>query len=123
MTNDAEFLPAIGQSKEERTWATLSHLSIVAQIFLPILVFAPLVILMIKGNQMPFVKMQSKEVLNFQITLLLAGVAGCLLIVVGIGIVLLFALWLYSIVAGIIGAVKANEGVAYRYPINLRLIS
>lgn len=123
MTNDAEFLPVVGPSKEERTWAMLSHLSMVAQIFLPILVLAPLVILLIKGDRLPFVKNQSKEVISEQITLLLAAIVSCVLIVIGIGVVLLFVLWVYSIVTGIIGAVKANEGIAYRYPINLRLLN
>lgn len=121
--SDAEFLPVVGPSKEERTWAMLSHLSMVAQIFLPILILAPLVILLIKGDRLLFVKAQSKEVINEQITLLLAAIVSCVLIVIGVGVVLLFALWVYSIVTGIIGAVKANEGAAYRYPINLRLIN
>lgn len=121
--SDAEFLPVIAPSKEERTWGMLAHLSLVAQIFLPILMLAPLVILLIKGDRMPFVKAQSKEVINEQITLLLAVIVSCILIVVGIGVVLLFVLWIYSIVTGIIGAVKVNEGVAYRYPMNWRLIS
>ncbi len=123
MTNDAEFLPVVGPTKEERTWAMLCHLCIVAQIFLPILMLGPLVIWMIKSDQLAFVKVQGKEVLNFQITLFLAGVVSGILIFVGIGFVLLGALWIYSIVAGVIGAVKVNEGVSYRYGLNLRLIS
>ncbi len=121
--SDAEFLPVVGPDKEERTWAMLAHLSMVAQIFLPILMLAPLVILLIKGDRLPFVKAQSKEVINEQITLLLAAIVSCILILIGIGVVLLFVLWVYSIVTGIIGAVKVNEGVAYRYPLNWRLIS
>lgn len=123
MTNDADFLPVNGPAKEERTWAMLAHLAIVAQIFLPVLVLAPLIILLVKGDQMPFVKSQSKEVVNLQITLLLSAIASWILVFVGIGIVLLLALWAYSIVAGVIGAVKANDGVSYRYPFNLRLIN
>jgi uncharacterized Tic20 family protein len=122
-SENADFLPIITPGKEERTWAMLCHLSIIAQVFLPILVLAPLVIWLWKGDQLPFVKVQGKEVLNFQITLFLAGLISTVLIVVGIGILLLILLWIYSIVAGIIGAVKVNEGVSYRYGINWRLIS
>lgn len=121
--SDAEFLPVVGPSKEERTWAMLSHLSIVAQIFLPILILAPLVILLVKGDAMPFVKSQSKEVISEQITLLFAAIVSCLLMVIGIGVVMLLALWAYSIVTGVVGAVKANDGVAYRYPFNWRFIN
>lgn len=124
MTNDAEFLPAVAPSKEERTWAMLCHLCIVAEIFLPILVLGPLLIWLFKSDRLPFVKTQGKEVLNFQITLFLAGIAcGVLVFALGLGIVLWVILGIYSIVAGIIGAVKVNEGVPYRYGINLRLIS
>lgn len=122
-TQDSEFLPANIPNKEERTWAMLCHLCIVAQIFLPILVLGPLLIWLIKGEHLPFVKAQGKEVLNFQITLFLAGLISTALIVVGIGILLLILLWIYSIVVGVIGAVKTNEGVAYRYGFNWRLIS
>lgn len=122
-TNEAEFLPAITPSKEERTWAMLCHLSVVAQIFLPILVLAPLVIWLIKGDQLPFVRAQGKEVINFQITMFLLAIVGSILILaMGLGLLMLAILAIYSIVAGVIGAVKVNEGAAYRYGINFRLI-
>lgn len=123
-TQNAEFLPVAAPSKEERTWAMLCHLCIVAQIFLPILLLGPLVIWLIKGDQMPFVKNQGKEVINFQITLFLAGIVCWILVLaLGLGLLLMAVLWVYSIVVGVIGAVKTNEGVAYRYGFNWRLIS
>ena len=121
-SQDAEFLPMSTPGKEERTWAMLCHLCIVAQIFVPILILGPLIIWLVKSDQLPFLKTQGKEVLNFQITLFLAGLIGTALIVVGVGILVLILLWIYSIVAGVIGAVKVNEGVSYRYTLNLRLI-
>ena len=124
MNNDADFLPAVGPTKEERTWAMLCHLCIVAEIFLPILVLGPLVIWLIKSDALPFVKVQGKEVLNFQITLFLAGIVSWILVFAfGLGILLLAILGVYSVIAGVIGAVKVNEGVPYRYAFNLRLIS
>lgn len=123
MSNDAEFLPVTSPTKEERTWAMLCHLCIVAEIFLPILVLGPLVIWLIKSDHLPFVKAQGKEVLNFQITLFLASiVCGVLVFALGLGILLWIILGIYSIVAGVIGAVKVNEGVSYRYGFNWRLI-
>ncbi len=123
-SQDAEFLPASVPSKEERTWAMLCHLCIVAQIFLPILILGPLIIWLVKGDEMPFVKSQGKEVLNFQITLFLASIACWVLVLaLGLGLILMGILGIYSIVVGVIGAVKTNEGVAYRYGFNWRLIS
>ena len=124
MTNDADFLPAAMPSKDERTWAMLCHLCIVAEVFLPILVLGPLVIWLIKGDELPFVRAQGKEVLNLQITLFLAGIVSWILVLAfGLGFLLLGLLGVYSVVAGVIGAVKVNEGVAYRYAFNLRLIA
>jgi uncharacterized Tic20 family protein len=48
-------------------------------------------------------------------------VSGILTLVL-IGIFLIFALMLANIVLCIMAGMKANEGVAYRYPIALRLI-
>jgi len=123
-TNDAEFLPATLPSKKERTWAMLCHLSVVAQIFLPILILGPLAIWLIKGDALPFVRAQGKEVINFQITMFLLAIVGWILVLaMGLGLLILAILAIYSIVAGVIGAVKVNEGVAYRYGVNFRLIS
>lgn len=119
---EGEYIPGNGPGKDERTWAMLCHLCVVAQIFFPLLMLGPLLIWLLKGDEMPFVKQQGKEVLNFQITLFLAGLVAGMLTVVLIGFVLLGLIWVYSIVVGIIGAVKSNEGFAYRYGINLRLI-
>lgn len=130
MANDADFLPVVAPSKEERTWAMLCHLFVAGYIFLPFmpimptLIFGTLLIWSLKGEQMPFVKTHGKEVLNFQITQFLAAIiCWVLLFFFGLGWLLAWLLGIYSFVVGIIGAVKANEGKPYRYAINLRLIS
>jgi len=120
---EGEYIPGNGPSKDERTWAMLCHLCVVAQVFFPVLMLGPLLIWVLKGDELPFAKQQGKEVLNFQITLFLAGIVGWILSFVLIGFALLGLLWVYSIVVGVIGAVKTNEGFSYRYGINLRLIS
>jgi uncharacterized protein len=123
-TFDAEFLPGSGPTKNERTWAMLCHLSVVGQLFLPILMLGPLLIWLMKGDELPFVKQQGKEALNFQITLFLAGIVCWILVLAfGLGFLLMGILWVYSVVVGIVGAVKTNEGNAYQYGLNLRLIS
>jgi uncharacterized Tic20 family protein len=39
-----------------------------------------------------------------------------------VGIPVLLGLHLYQVVCMIIGAVKANDGVAFRYPLTIRLV-
>jgi uncharacterized protein len=109
--------PPIGSpSKEECTWGLASHL-------LGLIGFiGPLVVWLIKKDTMPFVDDQGKEALNFQITVLIAYFAAALTACIGVGIVLVPLVLVANIVFCILGAVKANSGVAYRYPVTLRLI-
>ena len=86
-------------------------------------VIAPLVIWQIKKDTMPFASEQAKESLNFQITVLIAASISAILIVILVGIFLLFAVGIAAIILTIIAGVKANEGVAYRYPFTLRLVN
>ena len=84
----------------------------------------PLIIWLVKKDTMPFVDDQAREALNFQIAVLIAFAACAVLTTVtcGFGAVLFLPLWVADLVFGITAAMKANEGIAYRYPYTLRLI-
>lgn len=111
-------------NKDERTWGMFCHLSALAGFIVPFgNIIAPLVIWLVKKDEMPFVNDQGKESLNFQITVFLAAIVCFILIFVAIGFLLLPALAIYTLVMIIIAAMKANEGVSYRYPFILRLIN
>ena len=113
---------------EERQWAMFAHLSalvggLLTGHWLGIGCFlAPLIIWQLKKDTMPFVADQAKEALNFNITVAIAGLICGLLMLVLVGFVLLPALGIVWLVLVIIASIKANEGVAYRYPFALRLI-
>jgi uncharacterized protein len=114
-------------NKEERTWAMGAHLSAFAGHFVPFgHIIGPLVIWMIKKDSMPLVDDQGKEALNFQITMTI-GFAACLamaftVILIPLAVPIGAVLWLVDVILTIIAAVKANDGVAYRYPLCLRLV-
>lgn len=109
--------------KEERTWGMLCHISAFAGFLIPFGgILAPLIIWLIKKDEMPFVNDQGKESINFQITVFIAAIVCFILMFIGIGFILLFALAIYAIIMIIIAAMKANDGVYYRYPYALRLI-
>ena len=82
----------------------------------------PLIIWLLKRDSSKFIDQVGKETVNFQITLLILAVIGAILCVILIGGLLLFLLGIYSIVTTIIAAVKAKEGVVYRYPVCFRFI-
>jgi uncharacterized Tic20 family protein len=119
--DELEFTP----TNDDRNLAMLAHLSgligILGGGFIGFL--GPLVIYLWKKDTSPYVAAQAKEALNFQITLLLVGVA--LWLVMGITC---FVLWplafvpiLLQIVFGIVAALAVRDGSHYRYPFNLRL--
>src|SRR5581483_58123 len=114
-------------TKEERTWSMVAHLSAFIGHFIPFgHIIGPLVIWILKKDQMPLVDDQGKEALNFQIAVTIYAailIALCFTIVgIVLAIPLGFVLWFFDIIVVIIAAVKANEGVRYRYPMSIRFI-
>ncbi len=110
--------------KEARMWATVCHLAAFGAFLLPFFgnIIIPLIVWLLKRESHPFVDDQGREALNFQITITLLVFVGVLLCFVLIGFLLLPALGIYAVIMTIIAAIRANEGVAYRYPFTLRLL-
>jgi uncharacterized Tic20 family protein len=104
-------------SKDAKTFAMLCHLLGIFTGFL-----GPLIIWLVKKNDDKFIDDQGKEALNFQITFIIAWIVGVISIFLCIGFILLPIIWVLDLIFCIMGAVKANNGELYRYPINLRLI-
>lgn len=78
----------------------------------------------LKKSDSAFIADQSKEALNFQITIAIAMfVCGSILSWVLIGIMLIPIIWLANIVFCIIAAISTSKGETYRYPFCLRLIN
>jgi hypothetical protein len=114
-------LPALSQ--DEKMWGMLCHLSALAGFAIPFgNIVGPLVVWLIKKDQMPFVDDQGKESLNFQISVTIYLLVSFVLIFVVIGIFLLIAVGIFSLVMIIIAALKANAGEAYQYPLCIRFI-
>ena len=111
-------------SKEQRNWAMFAHLSSFAGHVIPFgHIGGPLLVWLLKKDEMPFLNDQGKESLNFQITMTFAFIVAALSLFVLVGFVLLPAVWLFDVIMTIIATVKASEGVAYRYPLCLRLVN
>jgi uncharacterized Tic20 family protein len=122
-------------SQDERNWALFAHLSVLAGGLVTYgwaasfgSFLGPLIIWLVKRESMPFVADQAKEALNFAITLAIIGFALLMITIMSLGIgailtiPLFLAIGLGALVLVIIAAVKANQGVAYRYPLTLRLV-
>jgi hypothetical protein len=126
-------------SQDERMWCMVTHLAGLAGLVFPSFgqILGPLIPWLLKREQSPEVDAHGKEALNFQISvtiygLVLAALAfiSMLLTVVVIGVILLplvglasLGLFIAWLAFTIIGAVKANEGVLYRYPFTIRFLN
>lgn len=117
---------------QQRQWAMFAHLSALTGLFTCGLgcILGPLIIWLVQKDSMPFVDDQAKEALNFNITVGIVTlglmVVGTVLLVILIGFLFYlaaFAVGIYWLVMTIIATIKSNEGVAYRYPMTLRLVS
>jgi uncharacterized protein len=110
-------------TQDERTWGMVAHLAALGFFVVPFgNILGPLVIFLAKREHSAFVGSQAKEALNFNITFVLGALVCFLLLQFSIGILfgaVIFSFWL---VMTIIAALKANEGVAYRYPFTVRLV-
>ncbi|MEA3211883.1 MAG: uncharacterized protein QOE70_4940 [Chthoniobacter sp.] len=104
-----------------------AHLSAFAFYFTAIgHLLGPLIIWLGKRDGNPFIEDQAKEALNFQISVTLYAIGAVVLfftlIFAVIAVPLFFVLPVFQIVCMIIAAIKANDGIAFRYPLTLRLV-
>jgi uncharacterized Tic20 family protein len=106
-------------SQENKTMAMLAHLLGIVTGFV-----GALVIWLINKDKpdSSFVTDQAKEALNFQITIAIGWCAAIALSILLIGFLLYPILLIVNLIFCILAGMKANEGVAYRYPFALRLI-
>jgi uncharacterized protein len=106
-------------NSDEKTWALIAHFGGIIAGFI-----APLVALLVKGNESPTVRAHAIEALNFQITWNAIAMISVILAVCTFGILfpLPLAAGVVILVFAIIAGMKANEGQLYRYPMTIRLV-
>ena len=113
-----------------RNWGMFCHLAALSGLFSGIgFILGPLIVWLVKRNEIPFVDDQGKEAVNFQLTMhLVALVAGLIAICTcGLGLVFAIPVWaivgILDIILPIIGAIQASSGQCYRYPLTIRFIN
>ena len=110
-------------NKDERTWGMLCHLLALSGFIIPFgSIIGPLIIWLIKKDEMNFVDDQGKESINFQLTMLIAFIVSAILMLVAIGFLLVVILAIFDVVVIVIASIKANDGVRYRYPYTIRFL-
>ena len=110
-------------TKNEQNMGMLCHLLALTGFLIPFgNLIGPLVIWLVKREEMPFVESQGKESLNFQITISIGVIVGIILCFVLIGFLLLPLVGIFALVCVILASIEAANGKPYRYPFCIRLI-
>ncbi|MFM9001097.1 MAG: DUF4870 domain-containing protein [Opitutia bacterium] len=112
---EAELVP----TQDEKNLALIMH--VLALVGFGII--STLIIWLIKKDESAFLNKAGKELLNFQISLIIYVIGCALLSCIMIGIPMLVALGIATLVLSIIGLIRITEGKIYRYPATIRLIS
>ena len=115
-------LPAFAAPRgNEKIWSILCHISVIS---VGIGLVLPLAVYLAYRHESAYTADNAKEALNFHLSLLLYSICCIpLIFFFGLGVVLLIAMGFASIVLGIIAAIKASDGIGYRYPLTIRFIS
>jgi hypothetical protein len=106
------------------TWAMLCHLTALSGLIgVPFgNLLGPLIIWLIKKDEVPEVNEHGKESLNFQISMTLYAILAGILILVFVGIILLGVLFIAELILVIMASVQASKGQSVNYPLTIRFI-
>ncbi len=124
-------LPNSRITTEEKNWSIASHLlSFLGYFVIAGHFIGPLVVLLMKKDESPFIAHHAKESLNFAISwLIYSFITGAVCFVLSfilIGFLLAWilgpTLFLWQLIAIIVGAVKASKGELYYYPLTFRFL-
>ena len=121
--------PATPEEKSSRNWGMLCHLAGLAGCFAPWIahVAGPLIVWLLKRNDSAFIDAEGKESLNFQLSLALYSVVGCILLALTIvGLVMipffLWSLYVLNVICVIFAAIQSSGGRHFRYPLIFRFL-
>jgi uncharacterized Tic20 family protein len=113
---DEDGRPLAQPKPDECNMAMLCHLGGIMGFIIP------LVIWLVQKDKSKFVDRHGKEVVNFQLTILIVNLCNVLLALCLVGFVTLIATMIFSLVLHIQGSMAASRGEDYRYPLCIRFI-
>ena len=112
-----------GLTNDEITWGSAAHWSALVASVIGLPFLGPLIVMLTKGNESAYIRRQSVESLNFQLSILIYFLVSFVLIFVLVGVFLALIVGVAWLVFTIIGAVRASHGEEYRYPLTIRMVS
>lgn len=117
------YQPVLMTPADQRTWAIAAHLSAFLAAFVALSFLGPLIVYIVFKDRGAFIRHNSAEALNFQLTMWIGLLISFPLMLVGIGFLTVGAIAIAMLVCHILGAVAASDGRDYRYPFTIRFVS
>jgi len=121
-------LPPKSHGPNTRQWITLMHLSALAGLVIVGFghILGPLIIWLLKKNDVPGMDAAGREVLNYHISwslwFFLAGLVAlfgsCLIVPIALPVILVIC-WAVFL---IMGAIRASNGESYKFPLTIRFL-
>ena len=108
---------------EMNQFCLLMHLSQFASYIVPAAgLVLPIVMWSTNKDKSEIIDQHGKNILNWMISSVIYIVISMILMLVLIGFVTIFAVLICTIVFSVIGAIKANDGQVYKYPLTITFI-
>lgn len=108
---------------DERGYTSMMHISQFAGILIPFAGFILPIVMWISGKEdSEIVDQHGKVVINWMISLAIYLTICGILTIIGIGLIGLIALGILNVVFVIKGAIKANDGILWPYPMTIKIL-
>src|SRR6187549_1934674 len=111
------------QTPDQRQMGMFLHLSQLANVVLfPIGLVLPIVLWQTQKDKVPALDVHGKMVVNWMISETIYMFVSIILMFVLVGFLTILAVALMGIIFPIVGAVKANNGELWNYPLTIKFI-
>lgn len=115
--------PSSLQTPEQKQMGLFLHLSQFANvIFFPLGIIAPILIWQMNKDKTPGLDAHGKMVMNWMISATIYAFVSFILMFVLVGFLTIMAVAIMGIVFPIIGAIKANNGELWDYPLTIKFL-
>jgi uncharacterized protein len=111
------------QTAEQRQMGLFLHLSQLLNAFIfPVGIVLPIVLWQTNKDKMPALDAHGKMVVNWMISATIYAIVSIVLMFVLIGFLTALVLWLMAVIFPIVGAIKANNGELWDYPLTIKFL-
>lgn len=108
---------------DSKSYSMLMHYAQLLMFIIPLLgALVPLLMWLSRKDQDSYIDQQGKVVINWVISAFIYALVSWILVFILIGIPLLFALFVATVVFSIQGGLRAKEGVVRNYPLAIQFL-